>query len=79
MSTTTATFGHEIASDAAKAPRQPRWLTWLINARERQARARVRSTFRMMSDAQLKDIGLSPDQVRHVRSHNDLPIDFWRI
>ncbi len=80
MSTTTATFDHHIAAPAeAAASGAPRkgLFHWLIEARRRQGVARVRSTFRNMSDQQLKDIGINPDQVRFVRAHGSLPTDFW--
>ena len=80
MSTTTATFDHHISAPAtpttARAPRKG-FLQWLLEARRRQGVARVRSTFKSMSDAQLKDIGLNPDHIRFVRAQGVLPTDFW--
>lgn len=77
MSTTTATFGHDAATaTAAKAPRKS-FYQRLIEARTAQGKARVRSIFERMSDAQLADIGLSGDQVRHVRATGTLPASYW--
>ncbi|MEZ5855964.1 MAG: hypothetical protein R3D67_14930 [Hyphomicrobiaceae bacterium] len=80
MSTTAATFDHHIAAPDTAAPtRAPRrgFFQWLIEARQRQGLARVRSTFRNMSDMQLKDIGLTADHIRFVRAQGTLPTDFW--
>ena len=79
MSTTTATFGHELSAGIEKAPRKAGWFDWFVKARELQGRARVRDTFRMMSDMQLRDIGLTSDQVKHVREHHTFPAEFWRV
>lgn len=73
MSTTTATFGH---SAVTTAPRKS-FIERLIEARMRQGRARVQSTFARMSDTQLADIGFTPDQVRHVRATGTMPADYW--
>ena len=80
MSTTTATFDHTISAPVTeakvRAARKGFW-QWLMRARELEGRAKVRATFRLMSDQQLKDIGLNPDDVRFVRAQGTLPLDFW--
>lgn len=78
MSTTTATFGHDTATatTAEAAPRKS-FYQRLIEARTAQGNARVRSVFARMSDAQLADIGLNGEQVRHVRATGTLPASYW--
>ncbi|MFV0295536.1 MAG: hypothetical protein ACK5JT_05395 [Hyphomicrobiaceae bacterium] len=78
MSTTT-TFDYAIAKTLVRPDRAPRKSFWqkFMEARERQGAARVRATFRSMSNEQLADIGLREDQVRYVRERGIMPLDFW--
>jgi uncharacterized protein YjiS (DUF1127 family) len=80
MSITTATIDHHtsVTTDTAEKARAGKgFWQWLIRSREAQGRARVRQTFRNMSDMQLMDIGLTPDQIRFVRAKGTLPTEFW--
>jgi uncharacterized protein YjiS (DUF1127 family) len=76
MSTTTATLGHVAATATTAAPRKS-FYERLIEARMRQAQARVRSIFARMSDAQLADIGFNADQIRAVRVKGTVPTGYW--
>lgn len=75
MSTTTATFGHQPAT-IESAPRKG-LIQRFIEMRTRQGKARVSATFARMSDAQLADLGFSPDQVRQVRKTGTVPDAYW--
>jgi uncharacterized protein YjiS (DUF1127 family) len=77
MSTTTATFGHHSATASADAAPRKSFFQRLIEARTRQGVARVSATFARMSDAQLADLGFTPDQVRHVRATGTVPVSYW--
>ncbi|MEZ5816260.1 MAG: DUF1127 domain-containing protein [Hyphomicrobiaceae bacterium] len=74
MSTTTATFGHHSA--AAAAPRKS-FFQRMIDARLRQGAAHARAALARMSDTQLADLGLTPEQVRDVRKTGSVPTSFW--
>ncbi len=76
MSTTTATFGLDTATQADAKPAKS-FFQRLIDARTRQGEARVRATLARMSDAHLADIGFTPDQVRQVRVAGKVPLNFW--
>lgn len=76
MSTTTATFGLDTATQADAKPRKT-FFERMIEARTRQGEARVRATLARMSDAHLADIGFTPDQVRQVRDSGKVPLSFW--
>lgn len=82
MSTTTVTFDH-ISSGTDKpaisdkaAPRKS-FYERLIEARMRQAQARLRPVFAKMSDAQLTDIGFNADQIRDVRAQGIASAHYW--
>ncbi len=82
MSTTTATFGHitpadEATSTVAKAAPRKSFFERLIEARMRQARARLRPVFAHMSDAQLTDIGFNADQIRDARTTGAVSTHYW--
>ena len=82
MSTTTATFGHIASTDeandtVAKAAPRKGFFERLIEARMRQAQARLRSVFAHISDAQLADIGFNADQIRAARAKSAASPGYW--
>ncbi|MDX2156239.1 MAG: DUF1127 domain-containing protein [Hyphomicrobiaceae bacterium] len=73
---TTAAFGHgNAAATSTKSTKS--FFERFIEARTRQGISRVRATFERMSDGQLKDMGFSPDQIRHIRAKGTVPASFW--
>lgn len=76
MSTTTIDFANA-GSTTRTSARKPGLFARLIEARTRQGEARVRSVFARMPDSQLADIGLTADQIRHVRATGKIPAEYW--
>lgn len=79
MSTTTATVGYGVAPATTAAPSAPRksFYQRLLDARMKQAQARLRTVFAHMSDAQLADLGFTADQIRDVRARGAALSGYW--
>jgi uncharacterized protein YjiS (DUF1127 family) len=76
MSTTTVTFEDHASPATEATPRKGFWAR-LMEARELEARARMRPVLARMSDAQLADIGFKSDEIRAVRSGGEVSASYW--
>lgn len=84
MSTKSTTFAFTPAAsstgtDAVKRPGFfTRMFERMIAARTNQARVQVAGHLARLSEARLKDLGFTPDEVRAVREKGKIPASYWQ-